>query len=101
MDSDFKNKNMEKREVTKKELESLAMEILKTGETRQKLSNRDFMNCVIVFQFGIMNKMFDLQEKEEMDFDNRAEMVTNCGLKIHELVKTYTDVDTHNMENYV
>ena len=85
----------------KKELEALAMEILKTGETRQKLSNRDFMNCVIVFQFGIMNKMFDLQEKEKMDFDDREKMVTNCGLKIHELVKTYTDIDTHNIENYI
>ena len=85
----------------KKELEALAMEFLKTGETRQKLSNRDFMNCVIVFQFGIMNKMFDLQEKEEMDFDNRAEMVTNCGAEISKLVKTYTDIDTHNIENYL
>ncbi len=85
----------------KKELEALAMEILKTGETRQNLSNRDFMNCVIVFQFGIMNKMFDLQEQEDMDFDNRSEMVNNCGAEIRKLVKTYTDVDTHNIENYI
>lgn len=85
----------------KKELEALAMEILKTGETRQKLSNRDFMNCVIVFQFGIMNKMYDLQELEKMDFDDRQKMAANCGSKIHELVKIYTGLDTREIENYI
>lgn len=85
----------------KKELEALAMEIVKTGETRRNLSNRDFMNCVIVFQFGIMNKMYDLQELEKMDFDDRKKMAANCGSKIHELVKIYTGLDTREIENYI
>jgi hypothetical protein len=64
----------------KEELELIANDILnqsivaKENENKPNYSNRDFMNCVIIFQTALMDKMYDLQEQEELSFEEKIKI---------------------------
>jgi hypothetical protein len=38
------------------------------------------MNTVIIFQTALMDKMYDTQEYDEMDLENRLKMAESCGM---------------------
>lgn len=56
----------------KKELEIIANDFLnqnayaKENEAKLNYSNRDFMNAVIIFQTALMDKMYDMQIKDNI-----------------------------------
>jgi hypothetical protein len=91
----------------KKELEFIASDILdqnaeaEGNEGKPNYSNRDFMNALIIFQTALMDKMFDNQDYDKMDLENRSKMATKCGLDLKKLVHTYTGLDTHKIEEFV
>ena len=88
-------------------LEVIANDILKQSceakgnENKPNYSNRDFMNCVIIFQTALMDKMYDLQEYEKLDLEDKLKMAEKCGLKLMELIKTFTNLDTHDVRNFL
>jgi hypothetical protein len=90
-----------------KELEIIASDILeqnsyaKGNENKPNYTNREFMNCLIIFQTALMDKMFDNQEYDKMDVENRLKMANQCGLDLRKLIHTYTGLDTHNFEDFV
>lgn len=94
-------------EKHKQEFERIANEILKQSceakgdENKPNYSNRDFMNCVIIFQTALMDKMYDLQHKEKLEFDDRLKMAESCGLQLRDLIKTFTGLDTHNVHDFI
>jgi len=49
------------------QLEQLANDILNNHGKKPNLTNRDFYNCVLIFQNAVLDKMYDLQEREKMD----------------------------------
>ena len=51
-----------------------------------------------IFISVLMDRVWELQEKEEMDLDIRNKMAMKCGEEVKKLVKVYTDID---MESYV
>lgn len=51
-----------------------------------------------IFISVLMDRVWELQEKEEMDLDTRNKMAVSCGEEVKKLVKVYTDID---MEAYV
>lgn len=51
-----------------------------------------------IFISVLMDRVWELQEKEEMDLETRNKMAISCGEEVKRLVKVYTDI---NMENYV
>jgi hypothetical protein len=59
------------------------------------------MNTVIIFQTALMDKMYDTQEYDEMDLENRLKMAESCGMALRKLIHTYTNLDTHNIENFI
>jgi len=83
------------------QLEQLANDILNNHGKKPNLTNRDFYNCVLIFQNAVLDKMYDLQEREKMDLKTREEMANDCGQSIHKLVKTYTNLDLHNIEDFL
>ena len=91
----------------KQELERIANGILdqsvvaKGSENKPNYSNRDFMNAVIIFQTALMDKMYDVQERENMSIDDRLKMAESCGLGLHKLIHIYTGLDTHKFEEFV
>ena len=90
-----------------KELEIIASDILEqnaeaTGnENKPNYTNRDFMNCLIIFQTALMDKMYYNQEYDKMSIEDRSNMATQCGLDLRKLIHTYTGLDTHNFEEFV
>ncbi len=90
-----------------KELEIIANHFLdmaveaKGNENKPNFSNRDFMNCLIIFQNALMDKMYDNQEYDDMDIEDRYKMAESCGKELHKLIHTYTNLDTHDVENFL
>jgi hypothetical protein len=91
----------------KKELELIANDLLnqnataKGNENKPNYSNRDFMNATIIFQTALMDKMFDNQDYDEMDIDDRMKMTESCGLELRKLIHTYTGLDTHKIDEFL
>ena len=47
-----------------------------------------------IFMSAMMDKMWDLQESDEMALEDRAAMAEKCGREVRNLIKTYTNIDT-------
>ena len=59
------------------------------------------MNCLIIFQTALMDKMYDNQEYDKMSIEDRSNMATKCGLDLRKLIHIYTGLDTHQIENFL
>lgn len=91
----------------KNELEVIASDILEQNaeaignENKPNYTNREFMNCLIIFQTALMDKMYDNQDYDKMNLKERSNMATQCGLDLRKLIHTYTGLDTHNFEDFL
>jgi hypothetical protein len=91
----------------RKELEIIASDILEQNaeaignENKPNYTNREFMNCLIIFQTSLMDKMYDNQEYDKMSVKERSNMATKCGLDLRKLIHTYTGLDTHNFKDFL
>ena len=91
----------------KVELEFIADDILNQnaeavgGENKPNYTNREFMNTLIIFQTALMDKMYDNQDYDEMDLENRSKMANNCGLELRKLIHTFTGLDTHKFKDFI
>lgn len=91
----------------KTELEAIANDLLyqnadaKGNENKPNYSNRDFMNAIIIFQTALMDKMYDVQDYDDMSVEDRIKMAENCGLALRKLIHTYTGLDTQNFDEFV
>lgn len=91
----------------KKELEIIANDILnqnaeaKGNENKPNYTNREFMNALIIFQTALMDKMWDNQDYDKMQFKERENMAVQCGLDLRKLIHTYTGLDTHNVDEFL
>ena len=89
------------------ELEAIANDLLEQnaeavgGENKPNYTNREFMNAVIIFQTALMDKMYDNQEYDEMDLDDRLKMAVSCGEELRKLIHTYTGLDLHKFEDFI
>jgi hypothetical protein len=71
------------------------------NENKPNYSNRDFMNCVIIFQNALMDKMYDNQDYDKMSLEDRMNMSIKCGQDLRKLIFTYTNLDTHIVEEFL
>lgn len=91
----------------KNELEVIASDILEQNaeaignENKPNYTNREFMNCLIIFQTALMDKMYDNQDYDKMNLKERSNMATQCGLDLRKLIHTYTGLDTHKFEEFL
>jgi hypothetical protein len=84
----------------KKELEFIANDIIDQhalGAEKPNYSNADFMNTILIFQTALMDKMFDNQDYDKMDMENRSKMTTKCGEDLRKFIHTYTGLDTYKL----
>ena len=87
-----------------KELEYIASDILDqnaNGAEKPNYSNRDFMNTLLIFQTALMDKMYNNQDFDKMDMEDRMNMANKCGLDLRKLIHTYTGLDTHKIEDFI
>lgn len=85
----------------KPQLETIAMQYLDNTDIKPNFTNREFMNAVIIFQTALMDKMYDNQDYDKMDNKDREQMATNCGMDLRKLIHTYTNLDTHKIEDFI
>lgn len=91
----------------KQELEIIANDILnqnadaKGNENKPNYTNREFLNAIIIFQTALMDKMYDNQNYDKMNVDDRLKMAEKCGLDLRKLIHTYTNLDTHKIEQFL
>ena len=90
--------------ATKEKLkEYIAISILEQSGKVEKpnFTNRHFMNTIIIFQNALMDKMYDNQNYDNMDIEDRLKMVETCGNELRKLIHTYTGLDTYKIENFL
>ena len=91
----------------KQELEIISNDILnqnavaKGNDNKPNYTNREFMNALIIFQTALMDKMWDNQDYDKMQFKDRKNMAVQCGLDLRKLIHTYTGLDTHKIEDFL
>lgn len=61
---------------------------------RPQFTDEGFRAAAKIFMCAMMDKMYWLQEKENMPMKDRCNMATKCGEALKDLVKTYSDIDT-------
>ena len=81
-------------------LEKVANDFL-SSSIKPNYTNRDFMNAVIIFQTALMDKMYDLQNYDNMPLEDREKMAISCGTDLHRLIHTYTGLDTFKVEDFL
>lgn len=69
--------------------------------TKPNYTNRHFLNTLIVFKSALIDKIFDVQEYDDMGFEDRVKMVEKAGEELHKLIFTYTNLDTHKIEEFL
>jgi len=66
-------------------------------ELPPKFTEEGFRASIKIFMSAALDKMWTLQRNEKMNISDRAAMAQKMGEDLRQLVKTYTDVDTHTL----
>ena len=82
-------------------LELIANDFLLQNGEKPNFTNREFMNAIIIFQTALMDKLFDNQNYDKMDIENRMKMAESCGNDLRKLIHTYTNLDTHKINEFL
>lgn len=56
-----------------------------------------FKAAIKIFMSALLDKMWNLQENENIDINDRIEMAKNAGNDIRNLIKIYSNIDTHDL----
>ena len=79
------------------EIESALMEFEINVARPPQYTNEGFRAAVKIFLSAMLDKMWKLQEDEGIDIDTRADMAEKLGNEIRNIVRIYTNIDTHNL----
>lgn len=60
-------------------------------------SHSSFRAILKLFMSAMMDKIWLLQEGEEMDVEDRMAMVEKCGKELKQLVKIYTNIESEEL----
>ena len=60
-------------------------------------TDEGFRAAVKIFMSAMLDKMWKLQENEDIDIDTRADMAKKLGNELRNMVRVYTNIDTHNL----
>ena len=71
--------------------------LLENHETKPGFDDEGFRASVYIFQSALLDKMWELQEKENISMEVREDMATKCGENIRNLIKTFTNIDTFEL----
>lgn len=79
------------------EIESALIEFEINVARPPQYTNEGFRAAVRIFLSAMLDKMWKLQEDERIDIDTRADMAEKLGNEIRNIVRIYTNIDTHNL----
>ena len=73
--------------------------LLQNYETKPNFTKEGLIAGIFIFQSVVMDKMFELQDSEDIPLNIREDMATKCGYEIRDLIKKYCNIDTHQLFN--
>ena len=79
------------------EIESALMEFEANVNRPPEYTNEGFRAAVRIFLSAMLDKMWKLQEDEGIDINTRANMAEKLGSEIRNIVRVYTNIDTHDL----
>lgn len=79
------------------EIENVLWDFEENGGLKPEYGKDGFRAAIKIFMSVIMDKMWELQEVESLSIEDRCNMANKVGEDIRKLVKTYTDIDTHDL----
>lgn len=79
------------------EIESVLIEFTAQEIGPPKFTEDGFRGAAYIFFTVLMDKMWLLQEKEDITKEQRIAMVQEAGEKLKHFIKVYTDIDTHTL----
>jgi hypothetical protein len=80
-------------------LSELATGLLDTSEVKQNFSNNAFLDSIIIFETVFMDKLYDCQNYDNKNLDDRLKMVDSAAKDLVKLIHTYTGLDTIKLVN--
>jgi hypothetical protein len=79
------------------EIESALMEFEINVAKPPQYTDEGFRASVRIFLSAMLDKMWKLQEDEGIDIDTRANMAEKLGSEIRNIVRVYTNIETHDL----
>lgn len=79
------------------EIENTLWEFEASVEMKPEFTDEGFRAGVKIFMCVLMDKIWELQTDEKISIDDRIKMVQKCGDDVRQLVKTYADIDCHDL----
>ena len=64
---------------------------------KPEYTKEGFRAGIKIFMSVLMDKIWELQQDEKIDMEDRINMVQKAGEDVRQLVKTYTDIDCHKI----
>jgi len=62
-----------------------------------KFDDECFRASIKIFLTGLLERIWGLQDKENIDFEDRKNMVIKAAEDIRSLIKVYTNIDTFEL----
>lgn len=79
------------------EIEAVLWEFETYNGSKPEYTEAGFRAATKIFMSVIMDKMWELQQSENITLQDRANMAQKAGEAVRGFVKTYTDIDTHEL----
>jgi hypothetical protein len=79
------------------EIESTLMEFEINVAKPPEYTDEGFRASIRIFLSAMLDKMWKLQEDEGIDINTRADMAEKLGNELRNIVRVYTNIDTHNL----
>ena len=78
-------------------LSEIKYTLIENYESKPGFDDQAFRASIYIFQSVILDKMWELQEKENISIEIREDMAKKCGENIRSLIKTFTNIDTFDL----
>ena len=62
-----------------------------------RFTDEGFRAATKIFMAALMDKMWTLQAAESLPIDVRSDMALKAGEQVRQVVKTFTNIDTHDL----
>jgi hypothetical protein len=78
-------------------LEEIENALLDNIALKPEYTEAGFRASIFIFQSAIMDKMFELQTKENMSLEDSELMAKNLGEELRNYIGRFTGIDTHKL----
>ena len=79
------------------EIESTLLEYEANVNRPLQYTDKGFRAAIKIFMSAMLDKMWKLQEDENIDIDTRADMAEKLGNELRNIVRVYTNIDTRDL----